>query len=204
MKTLLPLILALIPRLAGALDLDEAVALVLVYHPVLAAEASEYAEVERQRTWKADLSLSYHEKGTEHGGPGGANAGVRVSIPLFDRSRDLEVAKARTGVAKARERVLAAFLADVEMLGEQSARVYELATMRRFHRDRLEYRKRQAEEGTIEAGDLWEAAEKVQLADFHHRAEKDRLGIMRERIAREYGGTRWTRLRDLLADTPSS
>lgn len=204
MKTLVPLILAFIPRLAGALDLDEAVALVLVYHPVLTAEASEYAEVERQHAWKADLSLSYHEKGTEHGGPGGANAGIRVTIPLFDRSRALEVAKARTGVAKVRERVLAAFLGEVEKLNNQTAKVRELATMRRFHRDRLEYRKRQAEEGAIEAGDLWEAAEKVQLADFGHRTERERLEALRDRIAREYGGTRWTRLRDLLADKPSS
>jgi hypothetical protein len=61
MKIPLLLILAFIPGLAGAIDLDEAVALVLVHHPVLAAEASEYVQVARQRAWKADLSLSYHE-----------------------------------------------------------------------------------------------------------------------------------------------
>lgn len=205
MKPLAPLILALLlPRLAGAVDLDEAVALVLVHHPVLAAEAAEYAETTRQHAWSADVSLSYHEKGTEYGGPGGGNAALRVSIPLFDRSHELKAVKARTGVEQARERVLAAFLADVEKLKVQAAKVRELATMKRFYRDRLEYRKRQVAEGMIEADDLWEAAEKVQLAEFDHTAEAERLKTMRERIAREYGGARWTRLLNLLDDAPSS
>lgn len=205
MKTPATLVLALLlPRLAVAVDLDEAVALVRVHHPVLAAQAAEYAETARQYAWSADVSLSYHEKGTEHGGPGGGNAALRVSIPLFDRSRELKTVKARTGVEKARDRVLAAFLADVEKLGVQAAKVRELATMKRFYRDRLEYSKRQVDEGMIEADDLWEAAEKVQLAEFDHRAEAGRLVTMRERIAREYGGARWTRLLDLLGDAPNS
>jgi hypothetical protein len=205
MKPLAPLILALLfPRFAGAVDLDEAVALVLAYHPVLLAVTTEYEETARQHTWSADVSLSYHEKGTEYGGPGGGNAALRVSIPLFDRSYELKAVKARTGVEQARERVLAAFLVDVEKLKVQAAKVRELATMKRFYRDRLEYRKRQVAEGMIEADDLWEAAEKVQLSEFDHRAEAERLETMRERIAREYGGARWTRLRDLLDDAPSS
>ena len=200
MKWLLPLSLVLsIPLPVAADGLDEAVGLVLAAHPVLVAEQAEFVEVTRQRTWSTDLTLSYTEQGTEYGGPGGTNAGLRVSIPLFDRSHELAAARARTGLQQSRDRVLAAFLADVEQLGTQAAKVRELDTMRRFYRDRLEYRKQQVDEGLIEPDQLWPAAEKMQQAEFDFRAEQGRLVMMQERIARKYGGEQWQQLRDLLA-----
>lgn len=200
MKWLIPLSLALsIPTLAVADGLDEAVSLVLSANPVLVAEQAEFTETTRQRSWSTDLTLSYTEQGTDYGGPGGANAGIRVSIPLFDRKHELDTARASTGLQQARDRVLAAFLADVERLGTQAAKVRELETMRRFYRDRLEYRKQQVDEGIAEADELWPAAEKMQQVEFDYRAELGKLETMRERIAREYGGEQWTRLRDLLA-----
>jgi len=199
MKWLLPLSLVLsFPIGAGAGELDEAVRLVLSSHPVLVAQEAEFTETARQRSWSTDLTLSYTEQGTEYGGSGGANAGFRLSIPLFDRARELATAKANTDLQTARDKIRAAFLSDIELLGTQAAKVRKLETMRRFYRDRLEYRKQQVDEGMAEADELWPEAERMQQVEFDYQAEQGGLQIMRERIAREYGGERWMQLRDLL------
>lgn len=204
MKWLIPVSLVLsFPLGAGADSLDEAVRLVLSSHPLLVARQAEFSETARQRAWSTDLNLSYTRNGTEYGGSGGANAGIRLSIPLFDRSRELATVKANTDLQAARDRVRAAFLADIEKLGAQAAKAQKLDTLRRFYRDRLAYRKQQVDEGMAEADQLWPEAEKLQQVEFDYQAAQGGLLIMRERIAREYGGAQWMQLRDLLAALPS-
>jgi hypothetical protein len=201
---LLLAVLMLLPLRGWADTLDEALRLVLASHPVLVAEQAEVAETAHQRAWSSDVTLSYYERGTEYGGPSGGNAALRLRIPLFDRSHELAAAKARTSLEKARETVRAAFLAEVERIGAQGAKVRELDTMRQFYRDRLEYRRKQVDEGIEDAGSLWPEAEKLQQVEFDYRAEKGKLEMMRESVAREYGGRQWTKLRDLLAELARS
>jgi len=108
---------------------DEALALVLAAHPVLEAERAELGEQERQRDWHAEVSLGWTKRGTDAGGAAGPNAGVRVSIPLFDRSRRLRLMQARTAWRKARKGVVKSFLADLARLCTQLEETEERADL---------------------------------------------------------------------------
>ena len=180
--------------------LDEAMRVVLTSNPVLVSEQAQFEEQARQRDWSTELSLSWTEQGTEYGGKGGPNAGIRVRIPLFDRSHDLKVAQARTALQQQRDTVLRQFLADVQELNAKAADMRELDTMRRFYRDRLEYRKKQVADGLAEPDTLWIDAEKMQQADNEYRRARTEAAAMRERMARQYGGKRWKTLLGLLVE----
>ena len=198
------LAVALLASPAFADPLDDAVALVLAAHPVLVAERGVRSAEARQRDWKTDLNLSWTQQGTEYGGTSGPNLGVRMSIPLFDRSREQREAKAAADLRKSEQTVLEAFLADVARLGEAAAKVRERERMRAFYRDRLEYRSEQVDEGMAEAGTLWAEAEQVQTADLDFRRESESLAAALEAAARRHGGEEWMRLRDLLAEITNS
>lgn len=200
MRRLIAIALALsAARVCPAAELDDAVALVLAAHPVLVAERAQLEAAGRQHEWKTDVSLSWTQRGTDYGGAGGPNAGIRFSIPLFDRSRELRLAKARAAERRAEEQVRDAFLADVATLRANAANVRELKVMRDLQRDRLEYRRKQVEQGLAEADTLWADAEKMQKADNDYRRELDALETAIDTTSRKYGGDEWKRLRGLLA-----
>lgn len=183
----------------AAAELDDAVALVLAAHPVLIAERGQLEAASRQHDWKTDVTLSWTRRGTDYGGVSGANAGIRLSIPLFDRSRELRMAKARAAESQAEEQVRDAFLADVATLRATAANVRELETLRDLQRDQLQYRRKRVEQGLANADTLWPEAEKMQKADNDYRRELEALDAALDTMARKYGGDEWKRLRDLLA-----
>ncbi|MFC2992939.1 hypothetical protein [Halomonas tibetensis] len=188
------------PSAVLAAPLDDAIALVQRAHPVLQAQQAQYRETTRQRDWSSDITLGWTQRGTAEGGAAGPNAGIRVSIPLFDRSHELRSAEARSGWMLSRDGVLTGFLASVAELEALMFERHEAERMRDFRRDRLEYQQRQVEEGIAEPDTLWPVAEAMEQADLAY-AERHRRGdALRERIAREFGGGQWTTLRDLLAD----
>lgn len=198
MRRLLPVLLIL-PALANAAPLDDAVTLVLEAHPVLAAERAAMQAQTRQRNWNADVTLSWTQRGTEFGGEGGSNAGIRLRIPLFDRTHELESADARSAWQESRDTVLRRFLAEVETLVALAAEAREADTMRAFRKDRLEYRKKQVDEGLAEADSLWAVAERLKQAEHEYSKARTKLEAMLESVARQYGGEQWKRLRALLA-----
>ncbi|WP_445005129.1 hypothetical protein [Halomonas mongoliensis] len=188
------------PGLALAAPLDDAIALVQRAHPVLQARQAEYRETTRQRDWSSDITLGWTQRGTAEGGSAGANAGIRVTIPLFDRSHELRSAEARSGWILSRDGVLTGFLASVAELESVAFELHEAERMRAFRRDRLEYQQRQVEEGIAEPETLWPVAEAMEQADLAYAERHRRNEAMREHIAREFGGGQWTTLRDLLAE----
>lgn len=188
------------PVWALAAPLDDAIVLVQRAHPVLQAEYAEYRETTRQRAWSTDLTVGWTERGTAQGGAAGPNAGIRVSIPLFDRSHELRNAEARSDWMASRDGVLKAFLAAVAELEAQAVTSHEASTMRDFWRDRLEYQQRQVEEGISEPESLWSVAESMQRADLAYAQHEQTIAALQERIAREYGGEQWMTLRDLLVE----
>lgn len=190
----------LLPAVALATPLDEALTLVREHHPVLMAERARLEEQGRQRSWTSRVSLSWTEQGTEFGGEGGPNAEVRLNIPLFDRKQELERAKARAGFTEDRTRILAAFLADVKSLGKQAGAIDAARHMRALYRDRLAYRKQQVDEGLEEADVLWSEAETMQKAEQAVSQSQRELDAGLDTTAREYGGSEWKRLRVLLAE----
>jgi len=192
-------VLLMLPALAAAAPLDDAVTLVLEAHPVLAAERAAMQAQTSQRGWNADVTLSWTQRGTEFGGAGGPNAGIRLRIPLFDRTHELKSANARSAWQNSRDRVLRRFLAEVEALVALAAEAREADTMRAFHKDRLEYRKKQVAEGLAEADSLWEVAERLREAEHKYRKARTELETLLESVARQYGGEQWKRLRALLA-----
>lgn len=188
------------PVWALAAPLDDAIALVQRAHPVLQAEHAAYRETSRQRDWSSDITLGWTQRGTAEGGAAGANAGLRLSIPLFDRSHELRTAEARSAWMVSRDGVLTGFLASVAELEGVAFESHEAERLRAFRRDRLEYQQRQVEEGIVEPDSLWPVAEAVEQADLDYTERQRRREALRERIAREFGGGQWTTLRDLLAE----
>lgn len=197
--------------LAGALlaapvradPLAEALRLVEARHPVLSAQAAERSALARQRNWQADVFVGWTQRGTEFSPEAGPNAGVRVTIPLFDRSRELESARTRTAWTRERSGIVAGFLADVRGLRGMAVEVDSADAARELYRDRLEYWRRAVEEGKSEPERLWGEAEALLDADQAYRAAQEALDAERERIAREYGGEAWTTLSGLLAEIAS-
>jgi len=192
-------LLLLLPLAVNATPLDEALMLVRKYHPVLVAERSRLEELARQRQWTARVSLSWTERGTEFGGEGGPNAGLRLNIPLFDRKQKLKRAKAKAGFVEQRAKIEAAFLGDVKSLRKQAGNVSAARQLRDLYRDRLAYRKQQVDEGLAEADVLWSEAEAVQKAEQTVNKSRRELDAGLETTAREYGGSEWKRLQALLA-----
>lgn len=198
---LLALALAAAPaaRACGDADqLEEAVRLVLSAHPVLAAGREEQAAQAHQHGWSADLVLGYAQKTTDLDAAG-ANAALRLRIPLFDRRQELEAARARTAWRREERAATEAFLADLERLCTRAGELHELETLRRFHRDRLAYRRQQVAEGLAEAASLWTDAERVQEAEQRAQRTRTELETARLATARRHGGNEWSRLQALLA-----
>ena len=194
------LLLLLVTFAAQASPLDEALVLVRAHHPALAASRAVLAEQSRQHDWSARVTLAYTQKGTEFGGASGPNAGAQLAIPLFDRKHELEVSKAEADFAVVDQQIAAAFLTDAMKLAVQGGAAQRCAAKRDLLRDRLTYRKKRVEEGLDEADALWREAEAVQAAEHEHDVVVEALEHETERLAREYGGTEWKRLQDLLAE----
>jgi len=192
-------LLLLLPLTVNATPLDEALMLVREHHPVLVAERAQLEEQGRQRDWTARVSMSWTERGTEFGGEGGANAGLRLNIPLFDRKQKLERSRARAGFAEQRAKIEAAFLGEVKSLSRQASDVSAAQQLRDLYRDRLAYRKQQVDEGLEEADVLWSEAEAMQKAEQSVSKSRRELEAGLETTAREYGGYEWKRLQALLA-----
>lgn len=188
------------PVWAEAAPLDDAIALVQRAHPVLAAEYAEYRETARQHDWSSDITLGWTQRGTAKGGAAGANAGISVSIPLFDRSHELRTAEARSAWTASRDGVLTGFFSSISELEALTLELAEAERMRAFRRDRLEYQRRQVEEGIAEPDSLWPVAEAMELADLDYAERQAKQQALSERIAREFGGEQWMTLRDLLAE----
>ena len=92
------------------------------------------------------------------------------------------------------------FLAELEQVCIQATRFAELDAMRSFYRDRLKYPQQRVDDRIDEAETLWKEAEKVQLTENEWLGIRSKLSSMQLTMAREYGGTKWNRLRDLLAE----
>jgi len=184
------------PSLGSALD--DAIALVLQFNPVLAAQEASVAETARQRSWSSAATLGWTERGTEYGGVAGPNAGVSVRIPLFDRTNDLKLVQIQSEAARQRDAVLTAFLADVRMLKELAGKTSEADDLRRLHRDRAEYWKQVVKEGRAEQDKLWPEAESWKRAEHTYRQLRANLDTTVETTAQRFGGEEWLRLRDLL------
>jgi len=197
--------------LAGALlaapvhadPMAEALRLVEARHPVLSAQAEERSALARQRNWQTDVFVGWTQRGTEFSPEAGVNAGVRLTIPLFDRSHEMETARTRTSWTRERSGIIAGFLGDVRALRGMAVEVESADAARELYRDRLEYWRQAVEEGKSEPERLWGEAEALLQADQAYRAAREALDAERERIAREYGGDAWTTLSDLLAEIAS-
>jgi hypothetical protein len=173
--------------------------LVSTVHPVLIAEGSAHAETQKQRDWKAVISLGYDTNTTFETGDAGARAALRVEIPLWDRANQIEKAKARATLVAKEDTARASLLADIQSLCELSSQVKALDTLRTFTRDRLEYRQERVAEGLDPAESLWREAESMQRAEHDWQRESGKLDALRLTLARRYGGEEWLRLQTLLS-----
>ncbi len=186
------------PCVALGAPLDDAIALVIHEHPTLTAQEASVAEAARQRSWTSGVTLGWTERGTEFGGTAGANAGISVRIPLWDRTKELQIAQAQAQAAQTRDSVLTAFLADVRALKDLAGKVSEANDLRQLHRDRTEFWKKAVKEGRAEQEKLWPEAEAWKRAEHTHRQQRANLDTAIETTARRFGGAEWSRLRDLL------
>lgn len=186
-----------LPATAGE-PLRDAIRLVMHSHPVLRAEEAHLRELSRASDWSTEVNLGWTRRGTREGGAAGPNAGVQVSIPLFDRSHERKVASERAAVAEKRQQIRSQFLKAVRGLRELAARVESAETKREFAEDRVEYRRKQVDQGAAKASELWPAAERLTKAEQALQKAKDQLEIRKETVARRYGGDEWKQLKRLL------
>jgi hypothetical protein len=203
MKSALPLLLLIAVPLVraecpGAERLQEALLLVSTANPVLIAETQAHHATQRQRDWKATLSLGYDTNTTYEAGEAGARAAIRVEIPLWDQSNQIEKAKARATLAGKEDSARVSMLSDIQSLCELSSQVQALETLRAFARDRLEYRQERVNQGLDPADSLWSEAESMQRAEHDWQRESGKLEALRLTLARRYGGEEWPRLQALL------
>ena len=182
----------------GSARLEEALVLVTTANPVLVAESSAYAETQKQRDWKAVLSLGYDTNTTFETGDAGARAALRVEIPLWDRANQIEKAQARATLVAKEDNARVSLLGDIQSLCELSSQVKALDTLRLFTRDRLEYREERVNQGLEPAESLWREAESMQRAEHDWQRESGKLEALRLTLARRYGGEEWPRLLSLL------
>ncbi len=179
---------------------DPEAVLSLMYRsdPVLQAEREEYRSITEKPAWKVELGAGWTLSGTEYGGSGGPNAGLRVSVPLFDPSTGLEKAKARSALAKAEDSRSQALLAELEKLCDKTAELTALDETRRLYRDRLRWRQQRVDEGYDKPQSLWEDSEALVKTEQAWKKAKQLLQGQRERLARTYGGERWAELKRVL------
>ncbi|WP_043754229.1 hypothetical protein, partial [Imhoffiella purpurea] len=100
----------------GAGRLEEVLTLVSQTNAVLIAERAVYSEQRRQRTWDASITVGYSITDTLESGDAGPNAALRVKIPLWDRSTQLQAAKDRASATAKEDATRAALLGDVQAL----------------------------------------------------------------------------------------
>ena len=209
MRVTVPLLALMAPALSLAQPctgekyeglVEEAVSLVTKNHPVLVAEREVYTEQSQQKNWNVYVTTGYSVTNTFESGEAGPNAALRVNVPLFDRTHKLKVATARRLLAREVNSVNRDFLTELDKVCSQAYQVAELDILRRFYGDRLKYRQQRVDEGIDEANSLWKEAEKVQLTENKWLSVRSKLSSMQLTTAREYGGTKWNQLRDLLAE----
>jgi hypothetical protein len=187
----------------GAGRLEEALALVGQAHPVLQADRDSYAEQRRQRPWDVSLAVGYSITDTFESGDAGPNAAIRVRIPLWDRTSELQAAKDKAAAVAKEDATRAALIADIQALCAHAHQVRALGTARQFNRDRLTYRQERVDQGIDPADSLWSEAEAFQNATHTWEQEAAKLDTTRLTLARRYGGEEWVRLQALFeAMTP--
>lgn len=179
-------------------DLDEAVNLVLNAHPVVEAAELQFAEISRKSAWSMNVNVGWSERGTIEGGAAGANAGVQVNIPLFDRSHQREIARERIQLHTHRQQVHGAFLEAVRSLRADAAALESARTQKDFARDRLQYGRKQVDEGLASPDTLWPLAETLHRAELDYESKNDALEIHLDTVSRRYGGDQWQILRGRL------
>ncbi len=178
--------------------LDEALAIAFDESAVIREAEAEMQETARQSNWRGRVYVGYALAET-YDAAQGANAGIHVEIPLFSRKRELEAAKSRLRLARARDRLQADFLAAVAKLREQEEKRVEAKELAAFYRDRLAYFDQAVKEGRVESDSLWEDAAKAKKAEHDAARGEVKVKAMLEETARRYGGTRWKQLQALLA-----
>lgn len=197
---LLVLYLGLMAGMVCGAPLDEALAIVR-RGPVLEAGQAVLREQTGQRNWKASVSFRWQqqsvldETGLSQAGP---SAGFAVSIPLFDRSKELADAKARAELVNAEADHVAGFLTMVEALAVAKAKRNAADELRGLYRDELAYWKQAVSQGMEEAKALWPKAGQLKQAELDYRAAEAAHRVKHEAVARQYGGDEWRRLASLL------
>ncbi len=183
---------------AMATPLDDALNLVLLYHPSIAQKQIIAEETAQQTDWEAKVRLgySYKETTTESMGP---NASFMVNIPLFSRKRQIEHAKARLAVSVARDQVRSAFLAEFRSLKTLANDHYAAQQRYALQQDKLQWYKKAVEEGRLEADVLWTQAEATQSAELKARETQQQYQTVMTIMARQYAREQWKTLQDLLA-----
>lgn len=171
--------------------------LALTSSNAIAAAEEEYQLQADAHNWSAKANVGFNSSST-YETAAGASAGVRVDIPLFDRSHEIKLAKLRADHLKEKDSRYVALVKEVEDLCEAAGDIAKLTALQGLKTDHLEYQQRAVKQGLAEPDSLWAEVEKVQggLQDIAVKAGK--LKVNRVSLARRYGGDRWQELLTLL------
>ena len=182
---LLCLLSLLAPALAWADPLEEAQALVLSVSLLVAVGTEEVHAMERAEPWEFRPQLVR------------AN-GQSTEVPTAERERAKEIAQARVRLETARQQVTREFLTEVQGLCERQSRHLLAKEMIPFFKDQLSSHEQMKREGLIEKTALWEFAKQAQDSKITARQTGVEYEAALDRVARQYGGTQWQKLKVLL------
>ena len=182
---LLCLLSLLAPALAWADPLEDAQALVLSVSPLVAVGTEEVQAMERIEPWEFKPQLVRVN-------------GQDTEVPTAERERAKEIAQAKVRLETARQQVTREFLTEVQGLCERQSRQLLAEEMVPFFKDQLTSHKQMVQEGQIDRTALWEFAKQAQVAKINARQVAVEYQAALDRIARQYGGPQWQRLKALL------
>lgn len=185
----------------GVGRLEEALQIVGESYAPLQSARVLAAEQARKPNWSLSVTVGYSISDIidEDWGTGaGANAAIRLRIPIGDNASAINAAKERAEVARNEDQVRAAIMDGITNICEQAHKVRALKARADFMRDRLGYRQERVEQGLDPADSLWGDAQAYQEALHTYQEEKAKLDTQRLMLARRYGGDQWPRLKALL------
>lgn len=180
-----------------ASDIDSAVRIVRAASPAVLAARELYQAKAKARPWDAYVRVGYSIAGTQIDAEG-LNASVQVKIPLFSNAERVAGAAARREWVTAREQTATAFLSEIERLCGAIAERETGDAMRPVYSDHLAYTERRVNEQAEEPGALWRRIEQLQQSKANGQKRAEQIGVMRQAIARRFGGRRWRSLIRLL------
>jgi hypothetical protein len=198
----------------AAEPIDEALAIVINNSASINSRHSELKISRDSHNWTSEVRFTYNlrnntttanETGNLTTDSQGFNGQLIVKIPLFHDETQNKIDRANAALALEQEKVLVSFLASVKslLIAHQTHKAAD--SDYRLKRDKLEYYKQSLKEGLLASpAELWEFADAAKTSENTAFSAKVAFQTELKTVSRQYGGSQWQELEQLLVAHLSS